>query len=823
MGEIVPMSRPERLLPSGQSAQGFPHNLTVQPTPLLGREDEVADACAILRGRAVRFLSLVGPPGIGKTRLALQVALELREHFCDGVYFVPLAPVHDPNLVVSAIALTLGIRESASQSLLEVLKAHLQDRSMLLLLDNFEQVAEAAPDVASLLGAAPFLKVLVTSRMVLHTYGEYDLSVPPLHLPNLASLPCLEELPRYAAIDLFVQRAQAAKHTFMLTTQNAPAVAELCSRLDGLPLAIELAAAGIRVLSAQALLAHLTNRFQTLPAGSWDLPERHKTLHNAIEWSYNLLSPAEQKLLRWFSVFVGGCALQAIEAVCRGDTVEPGNPVAGNLIEGLTSLIDNSLLRQEETADGQARYWMLETIREYGLEQLEKCDERAEAARSHAGYFLALVERAEPHLHGPEQVTWLDRLETEHNNIRSALQWFLRQAGEEREIDEGMRMVGALLIFWDIRGYVREGRSQAEASLQQPGASSHSAGRAKALLTASRLSWFQRDHAAARAFAVESVAIWRTLEDKAGIVFALEGLGAVAWHQGDAETSQPLLEESLAIRMATGHTVGIMELLAFLAYADVSRGNYSKALALIEEYMPLVKQLRDSRGTAVLYHTAAYAALGLGNVESSLEYFRNSMILADEVGDRQGIGWTLTGFAEVACDKHQPLRAARLFGAAEALLQSLGIPPTEHAVDREMYARSVAATRSMLSSTSFDQAWAHGRALTVQQALDYALEKHTILPADTVTVPLKAKTGQPGRSHVSSCLMPLDQSNYIGITPREMDVLRLVADGLTNVQVAERLSISRNTVSIHLYTLYNKLGVRSRAAATRYAIEHKLI
>jgi predicted ATPase len=418
--------------PPLQSLGRRAHNLPVQPTPLIGREQVGTAVCELLRRTEVRLLTLTGPGGTAKTRLGLQVAADLLEDFDSGVFFIPLAAIRDPTLVASSITRTLGLLEKAGQSLLDSLQESLQDKQMLLLLDNFEQVVAAAPLVAELLAACPRLKCLVTSRVVLHLSGEHAFPVPPLELPDPRHLPAVDALSQYAAVALFVQRALAVKPDFRVDNANAPAVAEICVRLDGLPLAIELAAARLKLLPPQAMLARLGRRLELLRGGPRDMPDRHQTLRQVIAWSYDLLEADEQALFRRLAVFARGCTLEAAETVCQpghDPMTDPGPTL--EVLDGVASLLDKSLLRQAEQASGEPRFRMLETIREYGLECLTASGEEPAVRRAHADYYLALAEAAEPALTGPDQATWLERLEAEHDNLRAALRW-VERAGKRR-------------------------------------------------------------------------------------------------------------------------------------------------------------------------------------------------------------------------------------------------------------------------------------------------------------------------------------------------------------------------------------------------------
>ncbi len=467
-----------------------PNNLPVQPTPFIGREKEVAGVAALLSREHVRLLTLSGPGGTGKTRLGLQVADELSDRFAEGVFFVNLAPIRDPEFVLPAIAQVLGIKEASEQSPLDLLQASLREQQVLLLLDNFEQVVRAALHVAALLAACPQLKIMVTSRMALHVRAEHEFVVPPLSLPDPARLPDLIELAQYEAVTLFVERAQAIKADFALTEVNARAIAEICVRLDGLPLAIELAAARIKLLPPQALLKRLSHRLEVLTGGAQDLPDRQQTLRNTIAWSYDLLAEQEQRLFRWLSIFVGGCTLEAAEALCQ-----TGGEPTSSLLEGVASLLDKSLVQQTEREGEEARLVMLETLREFGLESLQGYGELEAARGAHARYYLELAEQAEPELRGPEQVTWLHRLEQEYGNLRAALEWGLEEAAEQmaerREL--ALRLSAALEALWLQHGYYREARTFLERTLARSEGESASL-RARVLQAAAYVALLQGDH-----------------------------------------------------------------------------------------------------------------------------------------------------------------------------------------------------------------------------------------------------------------------------------------------------------------------------------------
>jgi predicted ATPase/class 3 adenylate cyclase len=538
-----------------------PNNLPVQPTPLVGRVREVGAVCALMHRDEVRLVTLTGPGGIGKTRLGLQVAAELSESFADGVFFVDLAPLRNPSLVLSTIAQIIGIQEAAGQPLLERLADVLQQKQLLLLLDNFEQVMSAAMQVADLLSACPSLKVLVTSRERLHVRAEHEFAVPPLALLDPNRLPELATLAQSEAVALFLERAQATKSDFQLNPTNARAIAEICARLDGLPLAIELAAARIKLLSPQALLARLDQRLTVLTSGARDVPARHQTLRHTIAWSYDLLSAQEQRLFRRLAVFVGGCTPEAVESVSTA--VDDTN---ADLLDSMASLLDKSLLQRVEQDGDEPRFAMLETIREYGLEMLASAGEEQATRMAHAAYYLALAERAEPELSGPQQLIWFERLEREHDNLRAALSWLLEQGAHEQSKEHALRLGGALSRFWEIRGYVSEGWRWLERVLEIS-RGERSAVRAKALIGAGALASLQDDFGQAEALCEEGMALCRELGDRRGSATALSSLGYAALMRSNYAAAHAQLEEALTLFREVGDTANSVYALHRLASA----------------------------------------------------------------------------------------------------------------------------------------------------------------------------------------------------------------------------------------------------------------
>jgi predicted ATPase len=738
----------------------LPNNLPLQLTSFIGRERELREVKQLLS--TTRLLTLTGPGGSGKTRLALQVAAEAIEQFPDGVFFVALAPITEPGLVASTIAQTLGVAERAGQSILNSLKEYLQARHMLLFLDNFEQVISAAPRLVELLAACSQLNLLVTSREGLRVRGEREYPVPPLALPNLTELPRLESLSQYASVELFVQRAQAIKPEFHLTNETAPAVAEICYRLDGLPLAIELAAARVKLLPPRAMLARLEHRLEFLTSGARDLPARQQTLRNAIAWSYDLLDENERKLFRRLSVFVGGCTLDAAEAVARDNVErERGSERApGSVLDQLSSLLDKSLLREVEAANGEPRFVMLELLREFGLEQLEASGEQETIRHRHANFFLALAEQAEASLESGEQLEWMNRMEREHDNLRAALEWS-KTAEDAGELC--LRLAGTLGLFWEVRGYFSEGRERLSAVLSIKTAQARTAARAKLLARAAELAFRQSDYPATVSFAGESLAIsreigdkrgiasaliklgnaateagdyatapgfleealtiWRDLEDKHGTARALINLGWAALRSGDYQLADERLEEALILSRELGDTRGIGFALSGLGEVALRQGDYARATRLVEESLELRRQIGNKWGVGVSLGTLGWVAMREGDWNRALARLGESLEVRREIGDKSGSAWCLERLAEVAMAEGQAEKAVRIFGAASTLRTSIG--SVIDAVDQPEYKRTLAALRAELGEAHFTAAWTEGGKLTLEQAVAYARDKQS--------------------------------------------------------------------------------------------------
>jgi predicted ATPase/class 3 adenylate cyclase len=746
-------------------------NLPVPVTGFVGREREAAALRDLLRREDVRLVTLTGPGGTGKTRLSIQVAAALEGDFADGAWFVDLAPISDPELVPSAIAQALGVREIGEQPIRERLRDYLRNKRMLLLLDNFEQVVEAARAVGELLAAAPGLKLLATSRILLRLAAEHEFAVPPLGLPPaiagnrrpaLEHAATTEDLTHYEAVRLFIDRAQAAKAGFAVTNDNAPAVAEICYRLDGLPLAIELAAARVKLFAPQALLARLENGLGFLTGGARDLPARQQTIRNTIDWSYNLLSENEKRLFARLGVFVGGWTIEAAEAVCNWTEVQglrtelpdlaaPVLSPQSSVLNAIAALADHSLVRQNEGPDGEPRFSMLETIREYALERLAASGEAEEMRRRHADYFLALAEEAEPWLRRAEQLLWFSRLRAERANLLAALGWALQNKATEI----GLRLASALKIFWDECGPQNEPRYWINTLLVQSGEVAPEI-RAKALRYAGDLASTHVGHDAAQALQRESLTFSRLANDRRGSAEALGHLAFLAYLNGDfvgmharldeaepiykdlndtwgiasillmrgldsraPDRSCALTEQSLALFRATGDRFGIGSALNNLGWAALTRGDLVHAAALFEEQHANHQQLHERTGSPLIFGNLGVVAHAQGELVRAEMYLRQTLRQFENDGNKKGCVEMIVELAWVANSAGNHTRATRLMAAATALHDAIGYQLEPF--DQTTAERNLATARAALGTEAFEAAWAAGRTLPLDQAIAEAL------------------------------------------------------------------------------------------------------
>ncbi|HTE65550.1 MAG TPA: tetratricopeptide repeat protein, partial [Candidatus Binatia bacterium] len=924
----------------------LPNNLPVRLTSFIGREAEIARLKELLAEN--RLVTLTGAGGVGKTRLALQVAADLLDGHPDGVWWVDLARITDAGLVPNAVAAALTVKEIPRQSLVDTLKNDLRAKRTLILLDNCEHVVAACAELAdTLLHACQSLSILATSREPLGVEGEAPWRVPSLTLPDENAPPSIESLSLYEAVRLFIERAISVRPNFQVTNENAPAVAQICHRLDGIPLAMELAAARTRMMTPEQIAEGLMDRFHLLTGGVRTVFPRYQTLQASVDWSYNLLGEDERALLRRLSVFVGSFTLDAAEEVCSADASE-----RQQVLELLSRLVDRSLVQVEEAA-AEARYRLLETIRQYGRDRLAEsgpdglagASEETAVRTRHLDFYVALAERAEPELEGAGLMTWLERLDLELGNLRAALDW----SAQPDEADKGLRLASTLHMFWIVRGHLSEGRSRVEAALS-PGDGDLLL-RARALRVVGHLAFVLGDIAAARAFGEEALRIARPLGDKrtigraldqlgwadtwldppsahalfeeaidlhreagdaSGLAVALRGSGFLQLLAGDLALARPRLEESLSVARLAGNRHGIEVVISQLGFALLRFGELSEAEAAFQESLVIARELKD-RGTS------ATALFGLGHVvtyrgeyDSAAELFEESLSSARETGPFQlafvllfrgqldyargdfktatahleeavmlarrmriswAISWGLRALGDVAraggdleaagarveealeagrkagglalglglqgagrlarsqadyqqaeslhhhalelfqkagykLDAVEPLEslaglaalaeslpeAARLFGAAEALRESIGY--VRFLVEREGYEADVAILRKGLTNEEFARAWEEGRAMSLDEAVAYA------------------SRGRGERKRPST--------GWASLTPSELQVVRLVAEGLSNPQIGERLFISKRTVQTHLKHVFAKLGVTSRSELASEATRRRV-
>jgi predicted ATPase/class 3 adenylate cyclase len=708
---------PERLaqLVGPDLADGFPpprametpSNLPSQVTSFVGRERETDEVCDLVRRS--RLVTLTGPGGTGKTRLSLRVAELLSPEYPDGVFFVELAPVSDPGLLPAAIAQGIGLREDPQQSVVDLLETYLRDLRLLLVADNFEQILAGAPLVGRLLGAAPHLTVLASSREVLRLRGEQEYPVRPLGVPNPDALPPLEALGRIDSVALFVQRARAVQPDFEVDALNASAVAAICARLDGLPLAIELAAARTKVLDPAAILARLEKSLALLTSTTRDVPERQRTLRGAIGWSHDLLDPSERALFRRLAIFVGGCTLDSASAVC-----DPDGELGFDVLDGLASLVDKSLVARSRARDAEPRFVMLETIRDYGRERLAESGEAETVGRRHAAHFAALARAAEPELLGVRPVELLDRLEAERGNLRAAIQ----RAVDDGSIELALDTAAALWRFWQQRGHLAEGRETLQALLGESAATAPTSARARALGGLGGVAYWQADiPAAARAYA-EAVQIERVLDDPSGLADALYNAGFVDATLGNGAQARADYDEASAIYEAIGDQKGLQNVREALPFILLHAGDFAAAREVEEQNLAVYRIAGEPLRIASALSALTAINLNAGALDAAQESIREAIGFFRATRDLQRISSFLSMAAALAVAQGDPRRAAVLSGAAASLAEPLGTVATPMQLLR--LDDPVPAARSALGDTAFGAAYATGRAMSVDQAVELA-------------------------------------------------------------------------------------------------------
>jgi predicted ATPase/DNA-binding CsgD family transcriptional regulator len=824
---------------TSQSSSTPTHNLPAPRSSFVGREREMAEIRRALS--ATRLLTLTGVGGSGKTRLALEVARALLEAYPDGVWLVELAPLSEEVLVPKAVAEALEVPERPAGPLADTLAEVLRNRELLLVLDNCEHLLEASARlVDKLLDSCPRLSILATSREALRVEGEVRWPVPPLSVPERQGTPSSEELEAYESVHLFGERARERDPSFSLSPPNALAAVEICRILEGIPLAIELAAARVGTLSVEQILQRLGGSLELLTRGGRTALPRHQTLKGALGWSYDLLSETERKLFRKLSVFAGGWTLEASEAVGSGDGLEERE-----VLDLLSGLVEKSLVVTKRGQDGGERYRMLEPVRQYALEQLEGGGEVEDTRYAYAQYFLALAEEAEPELLGPRETQWYDRLEEEHDNIRAALSWSLEGASPEL----GLRLAGAIWWFWQRHGHLSEGLRWLDEGLAKGGGAS-AITRAKALGGIGWLAYGQADLARMKESATEGLRL--STEARLGShhrALFLEVLGEASWLEGDYERAKMLIEESVYLSREANDLGVLANSLIELGNASVWRvGGQEQARAYYEEALTISRELGSASILRSCVNGLGLSYLLQRDIGRAAPLFEESAALCREAGDRtllplplNDLGWvallsadlkraealhkeslalskelgeshrTFVFLEGLACDagaKGEAERAARLFAAAQALREATGfsLEPAMHAL-AEPY---LVEARSQLDENAWTEAWEEGRAMSMEAAFEYALSEEEPSTITSTAAPTE-QLSTPVSEHPA------------GLTPREVEVLGLVAEGLTNPQVAQRLFLSPRTVQRHLNSVYRKLGVSSRTAATHLALEHGLL
>jgi predicted ATPase/DNA-binding CsgD family transcriptional regulator len=760
-------------------------DLPIPPTSLIGRERERSAIRVALAQEGVRLVTLTGPGGIGKTRLALDAATHLDPAIADQVTLVPLAAVRDSELVLPTIAQAIGVREGAGRPTRAAIEEVLRDRRLLLILDNLEHLLDAVPDIAWLLATSPGIRILATSRSRLQIQGEHEFAVLPLPLPEP------DQVADFAnpAVALFVARARAIDPAFEPTVANLPVIAEICGRLDGIPLAIELAAARVKVLPPDALLNRLDRRLPLLTGGARDLPDRLRTMRDAIAWSYGLLDADQQSRFRRLAAFTGGFTLHEAQALIG----RPDNE--DSLLDALAGLVDASLLRQSER-EGEPRFVMLETVREFGLEQLHECGEYDQVQSRHADIFLTFAEAATTRLRGAERTTWLERMERAHNNLRAALAWCV----ERRDTRRALRLAGALWQFWWWRAHLAEGRQWLERALALPDAGAWPIARARVLTGLGALAETQGDYTAAEQYHDAAERAWHESGDSRGLAISLLFRWLVAFNADDQERMTTLSTESLHLFRELDDPWGIAMSLMEQGVMAMRRQDHADAERILSEGIERFRAINDQWGVAICEGVLGNVATDQGDYARAASLLASSLSSLLLLNDLWGVATVLPAASRMAGEQGRFEWATRISGAIARMHETMGAPLK--VPFRIRYEQNLAAARAALGDEQFNAAFAAGHAMTPEQAVAEALHA--------------PDTGETAPTPPSHPAMP------IPLSPREREVLRLVPER-TAREIGEELFISESTVRTHIENILNKLGLRNQKELIAYSYQHGLI